>query len=132
MPVFDETGEPALDSDVQHWLVIGNTCDFAREVTSVSWTQLVPVVSHGAQTNLPADLNDHLRRYKLSRQFFVPRWDKTIPDDVYYADFLRPVALHKTAISHLSVRARKRRAGWMLLHCCLVRVLAREDRRFDE
>ena len=70
--------------------------------------------------------------YRLSRAFYVPDWRGTRPEPVLAADFLRPVALHKGAIGNqATVVGRVSQLGWMLLHACLVRFLARDDGRFD-
>jgi len=57
LPVLDADGEPVvLDPDFEHWLVIGNTCDFSRESADVPWTQLVPIHATLALDDVPKDL----------------------------------------------------------------------------
>lgn len=128
VPVLDENGEATVTGEFQHWMVIGNTCDFARRHEEVSWTQLVPIARFAGVE--PADLLS-LKRYALFRRFYVPDWS---PDEdavgVLIADLLRPVAIDKRALMNGErVVARMSRRGWILLHACLVRFLARDDGR---
>lgn len=129
VPAIDEIGEPVALGDIQHWLVIGNTCDFHRE--EVSWAQVVPIeaISEG----LNPQYREDFRSFRLSRRFYIPNWAGSDGDSVLYADFLRPVAIHKKAVrERAEVVARMSRAAWVLLHCCLIRFMARDDGRFDE
>lgn len=128
VPAVDETGEPVGLGEVDYWLVIGNTCDFDRE--EVAWAQVAPigVISEGLN---PEYLRD-FRSFRLNRVFYIPNWEGPEGDRAYYADFLRPVAMHKQAVlEKAEVVARMSRAGWALLHCCLIRFMARDDGRFD-
>ena len=130
VPLLDENCTGAVLDDFTHWLVIGNTCDFARAMDAVRWTQVVPIIELLGAT--PQHLED-LRRYRLSRQFFVPQWAGSAqPDRVMVADLLRPCALDRRAIAACArVVARLSFRGWLLLNACLVRFLARDDGRFD-
>jgi len=126
VPVLDEAGEAAVTGGFHYWMVIGNTCDFARDAADVPWSQIVPV-EWFAEID-PRDLRP-LRRYELFRRFFVPHW-KSDGAGVFFADLLRPVTIDKRALSNgQRTIARMSRRGWMLLHACLVRFLARDDGR---
>ena len=131
VPVLDREGVPAIHEDAGFWLVIGNTCDFARDVRDVPWTQLVPITAAESSAASP-DLGA-LRRFELSRMFYVPPWSTAVAGGVLGADLLRPVALHRHAFEagKATVEARLTYHAWILLHCCLVRFLARDDGRFD-
>lgn len=127
-PVIDADGTPTIVGDFKYWLAIGNTCDFARDLSDVAWTQIVPLrdVSAATIAQLAA-----LRSYQPSRQFFVPSWPGLPPAERYAADLLIPVALSKQAIGTTAkVVARISRPAWALLHGCLIRFLARDDGRF--
>lgn len=130
VPYLDEAGEAhATDEDYEHWLVIGNTCDFERDVGDFKWTQLVPLIDLG--TGLSAGDVAHLRSYQAARKFYVPPWSSVAPRH-HVADLTRPVTIHKEAFqSHAAVVARVQFAAWVLLHSCLVRFLCRDDGRFD-
>jgi hypothetical protein len=110
-------------------LVIGNTCDFDRDLKDVQWTQLVPVVDLGGDDfpNAPA-----LKRYTTSRAFYVPAWVDRVVGRCCVADLIRPVAVDKRvfASGKGKVLARVTRAAWVLLNACLVRFLARDDGRY--
>jgi hypothetical protein len=129
VPLLDEEGSPVATDDCQHWLVIGNTCDFARSLADVAFTQLVPLVNVGALTLTQIDA---YRRYRTSRRFYIPPWPGLEQGTHHFADFTRPVPLAKQAIgSAARVVARMRFPAWVLLHSCLIRFLARDDGRFD-
>ncbi|OGQ78052.1 MAG: hypothetical protein A2289_21185 [Deltaproteobacteria bacterium RIFOXYA12_FULL_58_15] len=133
IPVIDHLGQPAaLDETVYHWLVIGNTCDFARRSDDVRWSQLVPLFDLGSKETLTAEQIRAITAYRTSRRFHVPAWSTEVSGRFYVADFLLPVAADKEALSGIaSVEARMSVFGWVLLHSCLVRFLARDDGRFD-
>lgn len=117
------------------WLVVGNTCDFDRELTDVRWTQLVPIISLGGTTELSTTQLDAVRKYTQARTFYLPAWIAEKERDVYVADLLRPVGVDKRVFrgptATAVVQARVSRAAWILLNACLVRFLARDDGRYD-
>lgn len=127
VPLIDEAGEPRVSGDFSHWLVVGNTCDFER--ADVEWTQVVPIQEWPHATPERVQV---LTTYGPSREFYIPYWAAKREGHILVADFVRPCALSKKAIGpRATVVARMSRAGWILLHACLVRFLARDDGRFD-
>lgn len=127
VPVINERGEPeAIDSD-STWLIVGNTCDLDRSIDHVPWTQLVPAVDFGEESELSAAQLASLRRYSQFRSFYLPPWAGET--HCFGADFLRPVALHKQALARCTKLATLSYRSWVLLHSCLVRFLARDDGR---
>jgi hypothetical protein len=129
-PVIDAGGASVALGDFGFWLVIGNTCDFHRPIESVAWTQVVPLVQFTKGVN-EQHLED-LTKYRASRVFYTPYWREAEIEPIFAAELVRPVALHKKVIGQqATVVARMSRLGWMLLHACLVRFLARDDGRFD-
>ncbi len=128
VPVLDEEGVPVVTDECDLWLVIGNTCDFARTLEEVTWSQLVPLVDVADAS--PTDVAI-FRAYTTSRRFYVPPWPGG--DRVHrLADFTRPVTIHKRAFEGAArVIARMQLPAWVLLHSCLIRFLARGDGRND-
>jgi hypothetical protein len=127
VPVINQEGAAEeLDSDSM-WLVIGNSCDIDRSIARVTWTQLVPAVDIGQDADLSAERLASLRRYSQYRSFYLPPWHGEARH--FLADFLRPVALHKQALSRCTRLATLSYRSWVLLHSCLVRFLARDDGR---
>ena len=121
-----------LEPDFQHWLVVGNTCDFDREVSEVRYTQLVPIWELGDLKGVPAAELAAFTRYQYARRFFVPPWPGA-SRVLRYADFLTPIGVEKDAVTdHAKIVARLSLEGWILLHSCLVRFLCRDDGRFDD
>lgn len=130
IPFLDHDGQPKAEEPPPFWAIIGNTCDFDKPIKSISFTQLVPLLGLGMTVDLQSALPD-LRRYRYYTQFYVPPWDRSVQENVFVADFLRPVAVHKGAFANAEVMARLTREGWILFHSCLVRFLARDDGRND-
>jgi hypothetical protein len=129
LPFIDDDGQPsATEVQSEFWLVIGNTCDFDRDVAKNSWTQVVPIDDRTPT----AEQLDGFVKYKPSRAFYLPAWDNALCDKHFTADLSTPAAARKTALlEHGNVVARLSRQGWVLLHSCLVRFLCRDDGRFD-
>jgi hypothetical protein len=127
VPLLDESGQPVVTDACSYWLVIGNTCDFDRPVHDVPWTQIVPTVDLGSRVD--AQHLSVFRHYKYSRHFYVPAWPQG--DGKHrFADFTRPVTIHKAAFKGpAKIVARMQQPAWVLLHSCLVRFLARDDGR---
>jgi hypothetical protein len=133
VPVRDRDGLSGHENPSGHWMVIGNTCDFAR--TEVAWTQLVPITDLGPTTELRQDEYAAAMSYQKSREFFLPSWSAAVESNLHVADFVRPVTADKALFAgdtpEARVEARLGRAAWHLLNACLVRFLARDDGRYD-
>lgn len=128
VPVLDREGEIAEDGRSEFWLVIGNTCDFARDASDVRWTQIVPLVTLGAEVE-GFTLQEH-RAYRHSRKFYVPPWPGG-DHQHRFADLLRPVAIEKAAFTQATAKVvgRMQYPAWVLLNACMLRFLARDDGR---
>lgn len=124
VPVLDESGTPVEDDAARFWMVLSNTCDFARD--NVLWSQIVPLEEAPRDA---AAIAKHAA-YKHSRRFLVPPWPGQ--ERSFVADLLRPVTIDKRAIGTTAqIVGRMTEPAWILLHSCLVRFLARSDGRFD-
>lgn len=132
VPCIDEDGEPAaLTPPSPFWMLVGNTCDHAREIAHVPWTQAVPLETR-ARTGTPAALLREMLEYKHARRFHVPTWPNGGDSAaIFSADFLRMVPVHRNALKAGMLRARLTKEAWYLLHACLIRFLARDDGRED-
>ena len=126
LPLIDRDGQIAENGAHDYWIVLGNTCDFVRDVR---WTQISPLVSIG-DAGPAHEVREH-RAYKHSRKFYLPPWPNGDREH-RFADFTRPVTLEKAAFGNSAkVIARMQYAAWVLLHSCLIRFLARDDGRHD-
>jgi hypothetical protein len=136
VPVILEDGQPGT---IEHpdgaWLVVGNTCDFDRELSETRWTQLVPIISIGLASELSLTQLAAVRKYTQARSFYVPSWSAACDPQLHIADLLRPIGVDKRVFQGDGatgvVQARASRAAWILLNACLVRFLARDDGRYD-
>jgi len=108
-----------------HWMVIGNTCDLAREDEST--TQLVPVYS---TEGLTAGALQGLRRFESYRRFYLDTWPGG-PSTAQVADLMWPATITQAAARGAKTVATMERPGWVLLNACLVRFLGRDDGRND-
>lgn len=127
IPLIAEDGQPAIDVNLTGlWLVIGNSCDFDRDIGKVPWSQIVPLSFADSSETALRDF----RSYKFARRFYVPPWSSN--ESHYVADFIVPVTIHKTALKTIAtLQARLTMRAWTLLHSCIVRFLARDDGRND-
>ena len=130
VPVLDENGDAFVLEPPDAWLVLGNTCDFARSNDELPWTQLVPLYAY---PDCPEPRRTDLVAYKLSRHFYVPRWAGCqLPAGLLVAEWTMPVTASKELLrGHGAVSARLSRHAWYLLNACLVRFCARDDGRMD-
>lgn len=131
VPVIDSDGELSGYGEFSDWLVIGNTCDIDRDIKDVEYSQIVPI-AHISSKNIRPERKEQFLSYKYSRQFFLPSWSSENEGYVSFADFTLPVSIHKDALfNKTTIQVQMTRIGWMLLHSCLVRFLARDDGRAD-
>ena len=128
--MIDRDGQPGVVDSTGAWLLVGNTCDLDRDLGSVRWTQVPPLLSFPT-AEIESDELAALRGYQYSRRFYLPPWPGAPGDRQHVADLTCLVALHREALTKTTVIARLSRISWILLHCALVRFLARDDGRFD-
>lgn len=131
VPLVDEDGQAIAEGEVATWMLLTNSCDFDRNLDDVTWAQMVPVDNLGKRSSISTTELGALRRYSQSRRFYVPPWAESTDPDICCADFTRPVTIHRSALAHGEIVARLSLHGWVLLHACLVRFLARDDGRYD-
>jgi hypothetical protein len=130
LPFLDDHLQPrAVLAPTRYWMLLGNTCDLAREPADVPWSQIVPVELVGEWSSLPQTTREALRRYRYARRFYVPPWDASVEGQCCIADFVRPVTVSRAALAGTQVVGRLSWEGWLLLHSCIVRFVARDDGR---
>ncbi|TVQ88954.1 MAG: hypothetical protein EA397_16100 [Deltaproteobacteria bacterium] len=130
---LDECAQPRAESAAnRYWVVIGNTCDLARNLQHVRWTQLAPIRFVGKLSDTPENVLSAFKRYEHGRRFFVPPWSLAVKDECMVAEFLEIVTIHRSGLAKGTVVARMDFPGWILFHSCLVRYLARDDGRHDQ
>jgi len=87
------------------------------------------MVLRGEPLGLPIEVQQALVRYRNYKQFYVPAWSADNNGRWHVAEFTHPVTAHKTGLNRATVARRLPFAGWLLFHSCVVRFLARNDRR---
>lgn len=126
-PVIDEDGIAAEVGSFRYWLLLADTCDIDRTIADATWIWMVPINERPSATD--AEL-EALRSYQLFRLFYLPGWPGA-PETTLVADLTNAVSLHKRALqTRVELVGRLSRAGWVLLHACVVRFLARGDNRW--
>lgn len=132
IPVLNATGVAVIENlHLSGWLLLSNTCDLDRPLTLVEWAQAVPIFDLGGDDDISISELEALRRYQLARRFYVPDWDDASPRSHYMADLTMPATISREALRGARRLARLSTTGWILLHSCLVRFLARDDGRMD-
>ena len=135
-PVYiDKDGDIAIiDGGFDHWVILGNTCDLARNLTADGdsalphLTHISPLIPVPQDT--PTNILNNLKKYKLYKRVFIPRWGNEEND--FYIDLTIMNSIEKQClIDHSEITARLNFKTWLLLHSCLVRYLARDDGRHD-
>lgn len=129
-PYIDEDGQPiATDIEYDHWIILGDSCDFAREDEPYSLISPLVVI----EKPLEESQWRALRRYEYNKQFYVPPWPSDSQQSHRIANFLQFITIHKKAFETGKARvvARLQFPGWAVLHAFIVRYLARGDGRFD-
>lgn len=131
VPVMGDDGLPGvISNNTRMWMVLGNTCDFYRDLDDCRWTQIAPLVDLGGPEPDPA-LRDALRRYSQFRRFYVPPWRDSAEQSYHVVELPLMVSIDKRAFPEAArVQARLSRPAWVLLNACLVRFLARDDGRY--
>jgi hypothetical protein len=71
VPLIDADGEVVGMGEVEHWLLISNSCDLDRSLDEVAWAQLIPIDVLGV-LQLQPEQRAALKGYQTSRRFFVP------------------------------------------------------------
>jgi len=129
MPVIDEEGGLAVLDDYHYWMILGNTCDLSRDVDDCRYTHICPLAP--IEDDMPEDVLVNLKNYRMSRRIYVPDWSG-IDKAGFTLDLTLVTSIDKGCL-HSNTRraARMGMYAWLLLHSCLVRFLARDDRRFD-
>lgn len=122
IPLIKPDGRVAALSGTGKWILATNTCDADR---TRDYFQLYPLDS---MVDMPEEMRANLSRYVYYRNFYVPDWMGS--DDGFIADFDRPVHCERGLLqSRGKVLARMTRPAWFLFHACIIRYLARADRR---
>lgn len=125
---IDRNGEVARPEE-SLWLMLGNSCDFER--SNEPFTQLVPVLDVDLASDSAA-LDDYAG-YRVVRRFYLPEPQPAPGQLVRHrvADLMQPVTVEKGIFETGKARivARLSRDAWILFHGCIVRFLARGDRR---
>ncbi len=152
LPAIDEQGEISVVEEVDFWFVLGNSCDYNRSVDEVPSFLAAPIYELPEST--PNGQLDDLRRYRLSRSFFLPKWPGASVGTVgFFADLTKIAMLSRRLLArespepvvnrwwrscaerprraHAIVVARLSQDAWLLLNAALVRFLARDDGRYD-
>lgn len=131
-PFITDGGDIAIDEEPhKYWLIIGNTCDLARDVGSEPYSNVIPLQE--IDPSIPESTLDSLKKYVPYKKHFIPTWNEELTPIGFIADFTKICTIEKKVlISDTSIKQKEMsQLSWFLLHSCLVRYLARDDGRHD-
>jgi hypothetical protein len=131
-PIIDADGDISTsDDEYSDWVIIGNTCDLARDIQDVEYSHLSPLFELGPDE--PEPILAGLKAYSSYKKFYIPSWkDNEHPG--YYLDYSYMCSAHKSCLFNpdlVNFSARMGRYSWLLFHSCIVRYLARDDGRHE-
>lgn len=135
-PVYiDSDGDISIiEGEYSYWVVLGNTCDLSRSLP-INEDSPIPQLTHispliPVPQETPESILDNLKKYKLFKRVFIPRWNDEKND--FYIDLTIMNSIERQCLmNHSEVLARLNFKTWLLLHSCLVRYIARDDGRHD-
>lgn len=112
------------------WLVIGNTCDFARTIEDLPYTNLIPLQMIDAAA--PIKMTEGLKNFQNYKHMYIPSF--LADDNEYFLDFTKIATVSKEYLQKDidSVKIKELTySTWVLLHSCIIRYFARDDGRND-
>ncbi len=129
-PFIDDKGNiSVIDDDYEYWMILGNTCDLHRDLSSPHFSHITPLIPLHEDT--PENIVKGLQSYNSYRKFYVPPWNGSSAQG-FVINFTFMCSVDKTCLAGLTeLTARLTQKSWLLLHSCLVRYLARDDGRHD-
>ncbi|WP_310600578.1 hypothetical protein [Desulfobulbus sp.] len=129
-PFVDELGNiKLLEEEYDYWMILGNTCDLQRDISSPHYSHITPIIP--LTTDTPGQIISKLQSYSTYKKFYIPSWGGGMAQG-FYIDFTLICSIDKKCLSTFTeLVARLTMKSWLLLHSCLVRYLARDDGRHD-
>ena len=112
------------------WIVLGNSCDFARDTKDLPYTNIIPLQK--LNSDIPEKIKNGLKNFQNYKHMYIP--DFLGDDSEYFLDFTKIMTISKEyllqdiktiKIKELSYTA------WVLFHSCIIRYFARDDGRND-
>lgn len=116
----------------RYWVILGNSCDFSREVKDLPYTNIAPLQS--IEKEIPEYIVTGLKNFQNYKRMYFPN----VGDDnlEYFLDFTQTMTISKQFLENFGIDKLKKRElthqGWVLLHSCLIRYFTRDDGRFDK
>ena len=129
-PVVDSDGDiSTLEEGYSQWLIVGNTCDLDRDIKTLDFTHISPLVE--LDDTVPSTIISGLKSYNSYKKFYLPSWnDSKHPG--YILDFTKMCSVHKSFLfnqKQVFLSARMSYLSWLLFNSCIVRYFARDDGR---
>lgn len=125
-PFIDENGELSAQEDIEYWVVFGNTCDIARDISTLPYTNISPLEK--LPSDAPKEILKSMSNYQNYKTFYFPQF---VDDGHYYIDFTKLCTISKANFDSAIKIRELRYSSWILFHSCIVRYLARDDGRND-
>jgi hypothetical protein len=128
IPFIDKDGEINAIRSAGYCIVLGNSCDLSREKKTVPFTQICPLF------RIEPDISDEklnkLKKYEPYRKFYLPTWEYDNRVLGYLADFTITCSIDRCVIETAIISARMQFLSWIIFNSCILRYLARADKRY--
>ena len=127
---INEDGEFEAQKYSDFWIVVGNSCDFARDVKELPYTNLIPLQQ--IEKNAPSKIINGLKNFQNYKHMYVPNF--LDDESEYFLDFTKIATVSKEYLQKeiTSIKIKELTySSWVLLHSCIIRYFARDDGRND-
>ena len=127
---IDENGEYSAEEYTNYWMIVGNTCDIARSITDISFTNIIPILKF--DESVPLKILSGIKSFQNYKSMYVPPFSDDMNN--YFIDFTKIMTISKEYLLKDAKAIKKKEltyASWILFHSCLLRYLVRDDGRND-
>lgn len=128
---IDKDGNYAAEEYTNYWIIVGNTCDIARSIEDIAFTNIIPILKF--DEDVPSRILSGIKNFQNYKSMYIPNFNED--SNNYYVDFTKIMTISKEYLLK-DVNAIKKKeltyASWILFHSCLLRYLVRDDGRNDQ
>ncbi|WP_368028862.1 hypothetical protein [Arcobacter sp. s6] len=127
---LDNNGAYSAEDYTNYWIVLGNTCDIARNLEDIPFSNVIPILKF--DDSVPERIFSGIKSFQNYKSMYVPPFS----DDMnkYFIDFTKIMTISKEYLLKdvKSIKIKELTySSWVLFHACLLRYLVRDDGRND-
>ncbi len=127
---LNNSGSFEAESYSGFWMVLGNTCDFARDIKELPFTNIIPLQK--LHEDIPEKIKNALKNFQNYKHMYIP--DFLGDHSEYFLDFTKIMTISKEYMQQDIETIKIKQlsyASWVLFHSCIIRYFARDDGRND-